>query len=90
MKLSDRQIAALTLPPGKREALYFDDDVPGFALRLRASGASAWIFQYRIGAKQRRMTIVTARQLNEKGRRLDRVNRSVASVLKSMPSCSRK
>jgi len=30
------------------------------------------------------MTIVTARQLNEKGRRLDRVNRSVASVLKSM------
>jgi hypothetical protein len=56
MKLRERDIAALRLPPGKTDALYFDDDVPGFALRLRAGGSGSWVFQYRVGTKQRRMT----------------------------------
>jgi integrase len=42
--------------PGKSEAIFFDDDVPGFGLRVRATGKHVWVFQYAIGTKQRRMT----------------------------------
>jgi integrase len=56
MKLRERDIAALTLPRGKKDKIYFDDDLGGFALRLRDGGSSAWIFQYRIGKRQRRLT----------------------------------
>ena len=47
-------------PPGKSDAIFFDDDVPGLGLRLRGGGKRSWIFQYGIGAKQRRMTLGTA------------------------------
>lgn len=56
MKLRDRDVAALTLPRGQRDKIYFDDDLGGFALRLRDGGSSSWIFQYRIGKRQRRLT----------------------------------
>jgi integrase len=56
MKLREREIAAQRLPSGKTDALFFDDDVPGFALRLRSGGSGNWVFQYRVGTKQRRMT----------------------------------
>ena len=55
MKLTQKAVAALVLPKGKREAIYFDGDIPGFGVRLRAGGTARWIFQYRIGAKQRRI-----------------------------------
>ena len=35
MKITPMVAKRLTLPPGKREAIYFDDDIPGFGLRLR-------------------------------------------------------
>ena len=35
----------------------FDEDLPGFGLRLRAGGSAVWIAQYRVGAKQRRVTL---------------------------------
>src|SRR5262249_11175443 len=52
-----------TLPPGKTDALYFDDAVPGLALRLRAGGRKGWVFQYRIGNKQRRLALGAATAL---------------------------
>lgn len=52
-------VNSLTLPPGKADAIYFDNDVPGLGLRLRGGGKRSWIFQYQIGAKQRRMTLGT-------------------------------
>lgn len=39
MKLDAKTVAKLALPDGKRDAIYFDDDLAGFGLRLRASGA---------------------------------------------------
>jgi hypothetical protein len=38
MKLTQATINNLTLPPDKADAIYFDDDVPGLGLRLRAGG----------------------------------------------------
>jgi hypothetical protein len=57
MKLTHKTAVALTLPKGKSESITFDDDVPGFGLRLRIGGGARWIFQYRIGTKHRRITL---------------------------------
>jgi integrase len=57
MELTPKVVATLTLPPGKADALFPDDAVPGLALRLRAGGNRGWTFQYRIGRKQRRMSL---------------------------------
>ena len=57
MKLTQRNIEQLALPAGKTEALIFDEDVPGFGLRMRAGGSRTFIVQYAIGGRQRRMTI---------------------------------
>jgi integrase len=62
-RLTPQQVSALTLPPGKTDALYFDDTVPGLALRVRAGGKKSWVFQYRIGNKQRRLAFGTASAL---------------------------
>jgi hypothetical protein len=47
---------ALRLPPGKSDHIEFDDEIPGFGLRLREGGAR-WIFQYKISAKHRCVTL---------------------------------
>jgi integrase len=58
MKLTADKIAVLDLPKGKSEAFFWDEDIPGFGLRLRrVRKASRWIFQYRAGRLQRRLTI---------------------------------
>jgi integrase len=63
MKLNDKTVAALTLPEGKSELLVFDDDLPGFGVRLREGGSKTWVIQYRVGRKQRRKTIGSAKVL---------------------------
>jgi integrase len=45
---------------GKSERIVFDDDIKGFGLRLREGGSRTWIYQYRIGSKQRRMVLGSA------------------------------
>jgi integrase len=57
VKLTQATIQRLALPAGKAEAICFDDDLPGFGLRLRSGGSRNWIIQYALGAKQRRMTL---------------------------------
>jgi integrase len=64
MKLTHREVSTLQLPTGKTDALFFDDDVPGLALRLRAGGKRSWVFQYRIGIKQRRLSLGSATALS--------------------------
>src|SRR5438045_588074 len=58
------QIATLVLPAGKTDHLIPDGTVPGLALRLRAGGGRSWVFNSRIGSKQRRMTLGTATVLS--------------------------
>jgi integrase len=50
-------IAGLALQQGKAELIAFDDDLPGFGIRLRAGGKRTWVVQYRVGRKQRRLTL---------------------------------
>jgi integrase len=59
MRLNKINVARLALPEGKNEVLVFDETLPGFGVRLRAGGKKTWIAQYRIGSKQRRMTLGT-------------------------------
>jgi integrase len=59
MKLNDRTVTASSpaLPAGKSETIFFDDDAPGFGLRLRSGGSRAWVYQYWLGNRSRRMTL---------------------------------
>ena len=57
-------VAALALPEGKRDHLIPDGRVPGLAVRLREGGSRSWVFSFRIGNKQRRMTIGAATVLS--------------------------
>lgn len=57
MKLTNASVQRLELPPGSRDKIVFDDDLAGFGLRLRDGGKRTWIAQYRVGAKQRRVTV---------------------------------
>ena len=55
-RLTKRSVDALKAAGGK-ETLYWDDDVPGFGLRVMPSGAKAWVIQYRNQhGRTRRMT----------------------------------
>lgn len=57
MKLTVKNTVGLKLPPGKLDHIEFDDDIPGFGVRLREGGSRNYIFQYKVGAKQRRIGI---------------------------------
>jgi hypothetical protein len=47
MKLSKFNIYQISLPTGEREIIGFDDDFPGFGLRVRGGGSRNCIFQHR-------------------------------------------
>jgi len=64
MKLTVGQISALRLPAGKADHIEFDDDVPGFGLRLRESGSRTFVFQYKVGDQNRRMNLGAVSAVN--------------------------
>jgi integrase len=57
MRLTATAIRSLTLPRGKVDHVFFDADLPGFGLRVRATGAKTWMVQYAVGGRTRRMVI---------------------------------
>jgi integrase len=57
MKLSDDTARKIALDPGQTDKIVFDDEIPGFGVRVRAGGRRTWIAQYRIGRISRRITI---------------------------------
>lgn len=57
MRLSKANVQKISVPPNRSEIIIFDDDVRGFGVRLRAGGKRTWVAQYRIGSKQRRVTL---------------------------------
>ncbi len=57
MRLTLAAIEGLKLDTGVADKIIFDDDVPGFGIRVRASGARTWIYQYKIGGKTRRLVL---------------------------------
>ena len=70
MKFTQAAVAKFKMPEGKLEHIEFDDNMPGFGLRVRNGGKRehrTYILQYKIGPKQRRMTLgnVAKIDLNE-------------------------
>src|SRR5262245_48818107 len=60
MKFTEATVAKFKMPAGKAEHIEFDDNMPGFGLRVRAGERRehrTFVAQYKIGAKHRRMTL---------------------------------
>ncbi|MXN63874.1 tyrosine-type recombinase/integrase [Stappia sp. GBMRC 2046] len=55
MKLTKRAIDAINAPASR--TMVWDDDLPGFGLRIEASGRKTFICRYRFGSVRRQVTI---------------------------------
>jgi integrase len=60
LKLAQTSIGRLALPKGASDKIFFDDEIPGFGLRVRAGGSRKYVLHYRQGGIQRRHTLGTA------------------------------
>jgi integrase len=57
MKLTDSNLAkAIREARGKPDVIVWDDELPGFGLRIR-NGKRSWVFQYKIGERQHRIRL---------------------------------
>src|SRR5262249_39089317 len=61
--LTVKEADGLKLKPGQKERIEFDEKISGFGLRIREGGSRTWIYQYRIGKKQRRMVLGSAKSV---------------------------
>jgi integrase len=81
MKLTDTKLAGLKLERGETDKIFFDDQIPGFGVRLREGGSRKFVVHYRLGGKQHRYTIGTpssALTVDEARKRGNRVLLDVA------------
>jgi integrase len=62
MKLTADIVAALHMPAGKQDHIEWDDDMPGFGIRMRGK-SKRWIVQYRVGSQQRRESLGDIRRV---------------------------
>ena len=58
------EIAALALPPGVDDKIFFDDELPGFGLRLRRSGDRSWWVQYAMAGRTRKLRLGSLAELD--------------------------
>src|SRR5262245_8493607 len=65
MKLNATTIKKLTLPPGVADRIFFDDDLGGYGVRLRAGGSASYVVQYDLGGKSRRVTLGSTALLDQ-------------------------
>jgi integrase len=57
MKLTDKTVEAAQCPEGSKDKLFFDETLPGFGLRVTASGTRTFIVQYNVGRTKRRVVL---------------------------------
>src|SRR5262249_21884456 len=57
MKLNDTSVRALRLAPGETDKTWFDDNLGGYGVRARKSGAKSYVVQYDFGGKTEKITI---------------------------------
>jgi integrase len=93
MKLTKKAVEALMLPDDKSDAIYFDDDLPGFGYRLRKSGdkvGRSWVAQYRHAGQTRRMTLGSASVLTSEQARGEAKRILAQAALRQDPASERK
>jgi integrase len=93
MKLTSKAVAALMLPSGKTDAIFFDDDLPGFGYRLRQSGdkvGRSWVAQYRHAGQTRRITLGPASVLSSEQARGEAKRILAQAALRQDPAAERK
>ena len=57
-KLTDKLVkAAPAPPPGRANAITYDGEVKGFGVRVTQRGARSFVLNYRVGGRERRLTI---------------------------------
>src|SRR5690349_1090888 len=54
VSITKTSLRRLVCPPGKIEAFFWDDQLPGLGLRAYASGKRVWFLQYRDGTGRTR------------------------------------
>lgn len=64
-----------TLEPRARDYIVFDEDTPGFGLRIMTSGKKSYLIQYRAGGRTRRVTfcrygVLTVEEARKRAREL--------------------
>jgi integrase len=58
VRLTELEIRRIK-PPAAGNVVRYDNEVPGFGLRITAAGARSFVLNYRCGGKERRLTIGT-------------------------------
>ncbi len=89
MQPTNESIAALTLAGGKADHIVFDEDLPGFGIRLRAGGKRVWLVQYRADGRQRRETLGDVRKVSLKDARAAARKRFAAVTLGGDPQADK-
>jgi integrase len=93
MKLTAKTTAALPLPVGKSDVIHFDEQLPGFGLRLRrGSGGKvlrSWVCQYRRAGQTRRVLLGSAEVLGTEQARLQAKKVLGAVAMGQDPSADR-
>ena len=60
MKITAKTVITTSLGSGQKDKIFYDDDIPGFGLRLRQSGSRVLVFTYKHGGLTRRMSLGNA------------------------------
>src|SRR5260370_38145634 len=89
MKLDKNAVAALALPDGKSDAIFFDEGLPGFGVPIREGGKKVWIIQYRVGHKQRRESLGDVRKVKADAARKEAERRFAGVLLGSDPAAAK-
>ena len=93
MKLIKKAVEALMLPSDKTDAIFFDDDLPGFGYRLRKSSdkvSRSWVAQYRHAGQTRRITLGSASVLSSEQARAEAKRILAQAALRQDPASERK
>ena len=63
MQLTKHAVAALVRPADKADYTEWDDDLPGFGVRMRGD-SKTWYCQYRVNGKPRRESLGDVRKVS--------------------------
>jgi integrase len=57
MKFTEATVKAFVAPAGKADHYEWDDSMPGFGFRCQSGGRKVYLVKYRVGKKQRKLTL---------------------------------